>query len=284
MRNTLNFIRSISPEFLKKFGENLYSFLPFSLRYGKVYRETLRFLTASQEWSRGDLETFQLAAFRDLISHASKHVPYYRRVFRDHSIVAAEITTYEHVRQVPLLSKQILRDHRDELKAENHPASSFQYHTTGGSTAHPVGLYWEAARTVPMEKAFMQRQFGWVGYNFQKDRVANIRGIPPKKGKPYEVVAGRELRMSSYLMTPDRMNEYVAAIQKFSPPVLQAYPSSALILANHLLENDLTLPSIKLVLCGSEQLFDWQRRIIEDGVSCTATHLVWPERVRFVCE
>lgn len=265
MRNTLNFIRSIAPDFLKKLGEDLYAYLPFSVRYGKVYRETLRFLQSSQKWSQSDIEAFQIAAFRDLVAHASQHVPYYRRIFNEHSVVASDISTYEHIRQVPLLDKQTLRDHREELKAENHSESSFQYHTTGGSTAHPVGLYWEAARTVPMEKAFMQRQFGWVGYNFAKDKVANIRGIRPKKGKPYEVVAGRELRMSSYLMTPEQMDIYVDAIRKFAPPVIQAYPSSALILANHLRENNVVLPSIKLVLCGSEQLFDWQRRVIEEG-------------------
>lgn len=111
----------------------------------------------------------------------------------------------------------------------------------------------------------MVRQFSWIGFDFRRDRVANIRGIPPKEGRNWEVYAGKELRMSSYEMTPSVMDEYVDAIRRFSPTALIAYPSTALIFANHLIERSLSLPSLRVVLCGSEQVFDWQRRVIEQG-------------------
>ena len=262
MRTFLNFLRRNSPDFVSRAGESMYAYLPFSIRYGRVYRETLAFLRQSEGWSSDRLAEYQIETFRILVDHAMRNVPYYRDLYREHGITPSSIHSFEDVLQVPTLDKDVLRERRESLKSENFPASAFQYHTTGGSTAHPVGLYWEAARTVPMEKAFMKRQFGWVGYDFGRDRVANLRGIPPREGKAFEIVAGRELRLSSYHLTSERMDLYVDAIRDFSPPVFQAYPSSALIFATHLLEKGITLPSIRLVLCGSEQLFDWQREII----------------------
>lgn len=262
MRTFLNFLRRYSPDFISRAGESLYAYLPFSLRYGSVYRETLAFLRESEGWSADRLLDYQVSSFRNLVDHAMQHVPYYRELYSEHGISAPDIRTLDDILHVPLLDKEVLRSNREALRAENYPSSAFQYHTTGGSTAHPVGLYWEAARTVPMEKAFMKRQFGWVGYDFGRDRVANLRGIPPSEAKPFEVVARRELRLSSYDLTPERMSLYAEAIRSFSPPVFQAYPSSALIFATFLLEKGISLPSIRLVLCGSEQLFDWQRDTI----------------------
>ena len=266
MRRILNTIHSLFPKPLKRTAEKIYERLPFSLRYGKGYRQTLDFLLKSQYWTANQHEAYQLETFQKLLHHAVSHVPFYRRFYA--GVNPQDIKSLEDIRILPLINKDHLRQFREEMKAENYPDSAFQYHTTGGSTAKPVGLYWQADRTVPMEKAFMKRQFGWIGYTLEHDRIVNIRGIPPSKGKLSEIVAGNQLRLSSYQMTPAVLDTYVELIQEFKPKVLQAYPSSALVLAKHLLEKRLRLPSIQIVLCGSEQFFPWHRKIIAEAFKC----------------
>ena len=268
MRRFLNRIKDSVPKPIKQFGDRIYNYLPLEVKYGSEYRRTLDFLTESQNWTRTKHKDFQVKMLRDLVQHAVTHVPFYRDLYSREGIESREIRSIEDIRHLPMVSKDDLRLHRERIKAENYPASAFQYHTTGGSTAKPVGLYWEADRTVPMEKAFTKRQFDWIGYDMERDRVANIRGIPLSKGKHSEIVAGKQLRLSSYRMTPSVLDEYVDLINNFQPKVLHAYPSSALILARHLLEHRLSLPSIRIVLCGSEQLFDWHRVILNEAYQC----------------
>ena len=268
MRRFLNTIHSLLPSTIQGIGENIYENIPFHIRYGSAYRKTLRFLMNSQNWTIDQHEAYQLEMLRKLVHHASQNVPFYQELYKKHGINSSHLRSLEDIRRIPLINKDDLRLYREEMKAKNYSSSAFQYHTTGGSTAKPVGLYWQANRTVPMEKAFMKRQFHWIGYSLGQERVVNIRGIPPSRGQHFEIVARNQLRLSSYQMTPSIMDEYIELINDFQPRILHAYPSSALILAKHLLERNIHLPSIKTVLCGSEQVFEWHRQIIQKAFQC----------------
>lgn len=269
MRGLLNLFRSILPEPIERYSQELYERLPYELRYGPIYRTTRRLLQESQYWPEEQLNQYQLEQLKNLVRHAIEHVPFYRERYKSEGIVPEEITSLDHIRLLPLVSKQDLVDSIDRIKAENFSPRQFQYHTTGGSTGRPVGLYWEANRTVPMERAFMQRQFSWIGYDPEKDRTAVLRGIPPAGGQNYEIIGKNTLRLSSYRLTPAILDEYIQLINDFQPTALQAYPSSALLLARHMIDKGIhSLSTIRIVLCGSEQLFDWQRSFLESTFNC----------------
>lgn len=267
-RRILNSLWSIAPKPVQHFLYGLYENLPYNLRYGAEYRKTLQFLKESQLWSQGQLEQHQIETLRFLVGHAMTHVPFYKRLYSQASITATDIKELSDISKLPFISKEDIRAHLEDFKVRHWPKSKFQYHTTGGSTAKPLGLYWESDRTVPMERAFMKRQFGWIGYDPEKDRVVNIRGVPPKNGQLSEMIGTRVLNLSSYQMTPSNLDHYLELISDFKPVAVHAYPSAALIIAQHMLKKGQTLPTIKNVLCGSEQLFDWQRSILETAFQC----------------
>ena len=105
------------------------------------------------------------------------------------------------------------------------------------------------------------------------------------------------LILSSYHLTPERLPEYVAALNKFRPRHLHAYPSAALMLARGLEQTGLKLEiDLTSVLCGSEKLtresqqhleqafaapvFHWyghSERVVLAGQGRTSNHLYfWP--------
>lgn len=269
MRIFFNKLYKTLPSSLVQFGTQIYSRIPLGIRYGKVFRQASRFLDKSQMWTREQYEVYQLQRLKELITHASAHVPFYRNLYGSLGITAYDIRTLADIQSLPIVSKDILREHLEELKSENFHSSKFQYHTTGGSTGKPVGLYWESDRTVPLERAFIQRQWRWVDFEMEKHRSVILRGIPLSNNKIFELLPGNQLRLSTYNLTPNNLEEYVKIINDFKPKALQAYPSAAYILAQYLIEHqDLSLPSLKVVLCGSENLHSWQSAILSLAFKC----------------
>jgi phenylacetate-CoA ligase len=59
----------------------VYSVVPASRRYGKVFREMYAFLQESQWWSKEKLEEYQMERLKKLLKHAYEHVPHYKRVY-----------------------------------------------------------------------------------------------------------------------------------------------------------------------------------------------------------
>lgn len=268
MRRLLNRLQNSLPTSTHGLGYRLYNRLPLDLRYGKIFRATSALLAQSQFWSIKEHEAYQTQQLRQLVAHAYANIPFYRSLYDSFGVSPNDITNVHDIQKLPIISKDDIRAHVNEMKAQNFLQSQFQYHTTGGSTGKPVGFYWEADRTVPMEYAFMRRQWRWAGFEMGKQRSIVLRGIPLPKGKTYQMIPGNQMRLSTYDLTQSAITKYIEIIRSYEPVALQSYPSAAYILAQHILKQgwkDKIFPSLKIVLCGSENLYPWQRKLIGEA-------------------
>ena len=237
-----------------------------------AYRKTYALLQRSQRWSREEFAAYQMQALSRLLDHAYENVPYYRRVFDERGLVPGDITTLNDLELLPFLTRDDLQKNLADLKARNYPESAFEYVTTGGSTGIPVGFYYERGTSRAREWAFMKTQWDRVGYRFT-DRCAVLRGYvvgSPKEGTFWKkALFGRWLIMSSHHMTEETLPAYIDRIRKFRPRFIQGYPSTAVILARYMREHDIEpFPTVKAVLCGSENLYPWQRDLLAGAFGC----------------
>ncbi len=250
----------------------VYGAIPSSIRYGKVFWETYNFLQESQRWSKEKLEEYQMQQLSKLLHHAYENVPYYRRVFDERGLKPEDIQDIDDLRKLPYLTRQIIQEELPNLVAQNHSRWKLQYNTTGGSTGIPLGFYQERGTARASERAFMLTQWNRVGFKIG-DRSAVLRGNvvhSASKGKfwEYEPV-DKSLILSSYHMTDESLPKYIETIRRFKPDFIQAYPSAITILARFMKENSTEpFPSIKVLLLGSENLYSWQRELLEDVFQC----------------
>ena len=257
---------------LKQGLKYVYGAIPLPLRYGKEFRETYAFLQKSQWWNREQLEEYQLEQLSKLLHHAYENVPYYRRVFDEKGLKPKDIQDFKDLQQLPYLTKQIIQDNLEDLKARNYSPSKFQYVTTGGSTGIPMGFYIEKGVSGAKEWAFMTTQWNRVGYQFG-DKCIVLRGNvveSASKGKFWEYdPVNKWLILSSYHLTDENMPKYIQKIREFKPDFVQAYPSAISILARFMKENDIeSFSSVKALLCGSENLYPSQRELLEAVLKC----------------
>jgi len=237
-----------------------------------MFWDTYNFLQESQWWSREKLEEHQMQQLRRLLHHAYENVPYYRRVFDERGLKPRDVQDFDDLRKLPYLTKAIIRGNLLDLIALNYPKSRIQYATSGGSSGIPLEFCSERGVTGSKERAFMTALWNRVGFKIG-DRCVVLRGDvvqSASKGKFWEYdPADKNLILSSYHMTDETLPDYIAKIRTFRPDCIQAYPSVITVLASLMKKRNIgAFPTVKVILCGSENLYPWQRELLEEVMKC----------------
>jgi len=184
----------------------------------------------------------------------------------------------------PLLTKETLRDNlhsfvtrRDWLAA---PAS------TGGTTGIPLQLV-RSLSGVVFEQACQDRLIERLGADPRSSRVAILRGDnikdPSDLRPPHWTVAngGRCMILSSNVLMPETVADYVKALADFAPELLCAYPTSLECLCRLLRAKQLRL-DIPCVLTSSEVLKREAWMLARETLGCViADYYGQAERVAF---
>lgn len=250
----------------------IYGAIPPRFRYGRVFWDTYNFLQESQWWSREKLEEYQMQQLRKLLHHAYENVPYYRKAFDERGLKPENIHTFDDFKKYPFTTKEMIRDKLDDFVAKNFPKSKLVYVTTGGSTGIPFGFYDQRGFSDEREKAFILTLWERVGFTIE-EKTAVFRGAYTGNSSKNEFwkygPVSKELSFSSYHMTEEYLRAYLEELSKFAPRYIQAYPSAISIFARFILNNGIDdLPPIKAILAGSENLYPWQRELIEKAFKC----------------
>jgi phenylacetate-CoA ligase len=260
------------PQWTQSVLGTVYRQLPKAWRLGSKYSEFSELARAAETWSPDQLQEYQLKQLRIVLHHAANHCPYYQKSFMRAAFRPEAVRTLDDMAHCPLLEKQALINHREELVSTIIPANQRLYITTGGSTGVPVGFYLQKGISRPKEQAFLERMWSRAGY-FKNARLAVIRGqvttsAPHGRIGFYDASRNWLLLSSSHLVA-ERIPEYLEALEKFKPDLIHAYPSAALQLAEYLEKTGQSLRlSLRGLLCGSERLTLPQKRLLQKVFKC----------------
>jgi phenylacetate-CoA ligase len=242
------------------------------VKYGRAFREELARLERSQWMSAEEFRALQDRKLRALISHSYKYVPYYRRVFDERGLTPRDVETVADLKKLPLLTKGILRAHVHDFVARGtSPHVRFPGWTTG-STGSPINVL-RSRETIVFENAMIWRQRQWAGIH-PGDRKAAIWGtiwenvIVPSSTHPRPPywrwnLAENQLLFSYHHLTDEILHTCFDRMERSGVVSLEGFPSTLLVLAQHLRRHGRTLP-VKAVFTSSEPLYTAHRELIED--------------------
>lgn len=264
-----------APQQVKSLAGRAYRAIPASLRYGQSYMLFQREAQNVESWDAETIRHYQTAAVRTSLIAAAK-APFYAKRFAECGVEPEKFEALEQLADYPLLTKQDLLLHREEMVNPGYDASQRLYITTGGSSGVPVGFYLHKGLSRPKEQAYLEAQWSRRGYRVG-DRVAVIRGgvtsSKARGGISYYDATRNWLILSSYHLTLERLPEYVAALRAFRPQHLHAYPSAALMLARGLEQTGMKLDvPLTSVLCGSEKLTKESQTCLEQAFGAPVFH------------
>lgn len=253
-----------SPMWFKRSAGQIYALLPITVRYGRVLNETRRFLNRSQWWSWEQHRQYQLQQLQSLLRHAYKNVPYYHKIMKDAKLKPDDFKSLEDLQKLPFLTKELVRQNKEGLVAGNMRRKKVAANT-GGSTGKPLEFYWERGRSRSLERAFMWRQWAWVGFHYGSDRTCIIRGQTVKEGLWHYDPIDKHLFVNSYNLSDSNCELIMDKLRKFRPVSIQAYPSTLTILAAWMQkQGEAPIESIKVLLCGSENLYPAQKQLFHE--------------------
>ena len=261
-----------SPHWVKEISGRIYNLVPISIRYGRIYTEYVELLEQSQWWSRQEIEQYQWRQLESLLKHAYQNVPFYRRIFDERGLTPEQIQNFDDFRQLPFLTKELVRNNFDDLVAKNYSKSKQLSVMTGGSTGNPLLLYYEKGVSRPKELAFITALWYRMGYEFGDKVVVLEHFLGPSAGKKglwaYDPIKNR-LLFSIYHMTDHNLPKYIQKIREFTPKFIHALPSALMILTRFMKLNNIShFPSVRAIFCSSENLNPEQRNLFEEIFKC----------------
>ena len=222
------------------------------------------------QWlSPDELREHQDRRLRELIADVGRHVPYFRRVLAEAGLTPEEFRGLEDLPRLPLLTKDLIDAHRDELFREGVTAGDLKANSTGGSTGRNLRFFQDTTSrsgilgTQAVNARWMGADAGapmayiW-GSPIEHDRAKAFKG--KLKNRLQNV-----LYLSCFGMDAATMDRYAAELQDFRPAVLIGYPTALSEMANHLLGKGMTPPPVGAIVSTSEVLLPQERTLVERG-------------------
>jgi len=240
-------------------------------RYGPPYHALVQRLLEQERWSAEQIREYQDARVRAIVQIAYTKTPYYRSLFDEAGISPADVRGVADLPKLPLLTKDVVRARGSELMTNDMPERGWLHGHTSGTTGSPLSLWYDRAACV-MNNAVDRRQKAWGG--MPDDAWIGLllgRVIVPlgQRRPPFWRTnwALRQNWFSSFHMSDQNLETYVAEIRRLGLRFLEGYPSTLYILASFLRRRGTTLP-MQAVFSSSETLLPLQRAVIESAFCC----------------
>jgi phenylacetate-coenzyme A ligase PaaK-like adenylate-forming protein len=257
-------------------------------RFGETYRRLRREFERLERSTAAEQEAYQDDRLKILIRHCYENVPYYRQVMEDRKLRPEDVQSVRDLRKLPVLEKEDLRRNFDRLVSRTVDRSGLRLARTSGSTGAALACYWDDAVDCATN-AVLWGHRSWVGFEFGAPYAALLgRMIVPEtqNAPPFWRLnrAWNQLFLSSFHLDERTVDSYLAAMEAFGPQALDAYPSTAYVLARYLQARGRTFP-LKSICTSTETLLPIQRELIEERFAGRVyDYLGEAERVLFAGE
>jgi phenylacetate-CoA ligase len=233
-------------------------------------RKTFRYwneLERTQWLARSELEQIQFEGLRKLLSHASRHCPYYRETWREAGLDPSRLQSLKDLERWPVVQRETIREHRFQMRSER-PVSRVLPKATGGSSGAPlhfdIDLHSYEKRT-----AAMHRGYGWANAE-PGTKQLYFWGVPLGERTRWQRCKDdffhriqRHLILNTFDFSEERAAEFLGRLNRFRPDVIVAYTNPLYCFARVLAERGVAPRPPRSIVVGAEKLHDFQRALIE---------------------
>jgi phenylacetate-CoA ligase len=213
---------------------------------------------AAPEKLRGQQET----RLRELLSHAYRNVPLYRKLYDRAGFHPDRFRTLDDLPLIPLLEKRLLKaaPQSDVIAAGTRPTEC-KVVATSGSTGTPMKVYLDATdqrwQRVTAWRILFENGFRWT------DRTLEIRMTPG----PTSFVQSLGVAPKDWLSILDAPETWARRLIAKKHEVIVAGASTLVALAEVIESRGLRVPAPRLVISDSETLYPAARQTIRRVLS-----------------
>lgn len=222
------------------------------------------FLKRTSRFSEEERRAWINEQLKQTLIRAYDGTRYYKEAFQKTGFdPRTDFTGPEVLPQLPLLTKDIIREREKDLIDTRYALFSATAETSG-TTGRPLKMRLNESY-IALDYACMYQMWAQAGYRFRDPFLALRSYVPSSEKEPLwrHDQAQNTLFMSAYHFSPRNAADYLKAISDFQPKFIRSYPSSLMVLAEHLERTGQRLPSVRGLFTASETLTQHERAIIE---------------------
>lgn len=230
----------------------------------------LNTLLDHQKLSREQLLQQQHQALDAIILHAYDNTPFYHEKYAQSIDAEFRNITLENL---PILRKDDVVQHRDEMLARNVDKSTLHLGNTGGSTGKPVSFYYDRHKHELM-RAGMYRSYMWSGWK-PGQKILNFWGARQdiknanSRSRKFKNFIAAETTLDAHEYGETQLHEWAKTIQTYKPVLLQGYASILAELSGYIIATRLNMPQgILGVYSTAEVMQEGQRTLMEQAFGC----------------
>jgi phenylacetate-CoA ligase len=224
-------------------------------------------------WDQDKLKSYQWQELEKLLQFCWDNVPYYKRVWQEAGIESVDqIDSLEKFSKLPVLTKQDVKNHYDELVPECNQSSNIKK-STGGSTGQPFHF------ELNMESHEARLAVAWRGYREVGaglgTKAAYLWGTSVGKVSLFRRIKEslyhrffNNYMLNSFEMNQSNIHQYAEKINNIKPDAIISYVNPLVELAKYIIANDITMHKPKTIVTGAEALYEHQRELIEKAFNC----------------
>lgn len=222
---------------------------------GKHYRE-VKYLSTH---NASDTYSYRDKKLKEFLKYVSTNSPFYG------SYLGRSLSYF------PVVNKSILLENYDEIRIPHDkiPGQKGKLHiqSTSGSTGTPFAIPQDTEKR--NRRIAELKYFGKVVGFKSHDMLVHLRTWNRWQTKtPAQIRRERIIPFDISTMGEENLAQLVEIINQNKAVCLRGYASSFDLLANYLKEKDLHLPSVRIIIAGSEALHDDVRVKVKEQIGC----------------
>lgn len=220
---------------------------------------------------RNKLLKFQEKYLTKLLLHAYKNVPYYHHIFEEVGVVSDGTVDLSKFSKIPILTKETMREHHQELISKDYKTRKWYYNSSGGSTGEPTRFIQDDTYT----------KWGNVAFYYWYKDILGVDEPDVKKiilwGSERDLFQGgmgwktkivnwltNTVFLNSFRMTEEDMENYIKTINVYKPDLIRGYAGSLYELCRYAERKNIDVYTPKIVVGAAETLSDEMRHKIEN--------------------
>jgi phenylacetate-CoA ligase len=247
----------------------------------------LKYLELSQYLSLEKIRDDQWLRLKKILKHAFENTEFYRKCFLEINAIPEDIKDWRDFERLPFLTKEDIREYRNEMVAKNIPEHKLAAKKTSGSTGVSLeffvdedSLQWKRACTV--------RHNRWTGWDLG-ERVAAIWGNPEHyknwRMKLRNLLLDRYTYLDTLNMDENSIIEFYRTICDRKPALLFGHAHSLYLFSKFVEENRWRPPQPKGIVSTAMVLHSHERKTIEEVFGIKVTNRYGCEEVSLIaCE
>ena len=219
-----------------------------------------------------ELVAFQNSHLVSILDHAYKNVPYYHNCLENLNIISGNTIDISRFRDIPLLTKNIIRANQQALISDDYMSRKWNYNTSGGSTGEPVRFVQDNVYSSWGGAANYYYYNDILGIDWYKARKVNLWGSLRDITRDSLDIKSRltnwvnnYVLLNSFRMSEMDMERYIRVINSYKPDIVHGYAGSLYELSEFTIKNHCPLHSPKFVVSSAETLQDDMRVSIEEA-------------------